>query len=79
MPSIYSSARIPRVSKLLISGLFQKVRVLAQDGESVLVIVKPETVIRWHSILSRVGVSGKPGAVHRRHSRVLAQDWKIRT
>ena len=32
VPSIYSSARIPRVSKLLISGLFQKVRVLAQDG-----------------------------------------------
>ena len=26
------SARIPRASKLLICGLFQKVRVLAQDG-----------------------------------------------
>ena len=26
------SARIPRTSKLLICGLFQKVRVLAQDG-----------------------------------------------
>ena len=33
-------------TKLLIYGLFQKGRVLAQDGESVLVIVKPETVIR---------------------------------
>ena len=29
------SARIPRASKLLICGLFQKVRVLAQDGERV--------------------------------------------
>ena len=28
------SARIPRASKLLICGLFQKVRVLAQDGVS---------------------------------------------
>ena len=27
------SARIPRASKLLICGLFQKVRVLAQDGK----------------------------------------------
>ena len=27
------SARIPRASKLLICGLFQKGRVLAQDGE----------------------------------------------
>ena len=27
-----ASARIPRASKLLICGLFQKVRVLAQDG-----------------------------------------------
>ena len=35
-------------TKLLIYGLFQKGRVLAQDGESVLVIVKPETVVRWH-------------------------------
>ena len=28
------SARIPRASKLLICGLFQKVRVLAQDGDN---------------------------------------------
>ncbi len=30
------SARIPRASKLLICGLFQKGRVLAQDGEAAL-------------------------------------------
>ena len=33
------SARIPRASKLLICGLFQKVRVLAQDGVGILEVV----------------------------------------
>ena len=32
MPSIYSSART-ELAKLLIYGLFRKIRVLAQDGE----------------------------------------------
>ena len=31
--NILASARIPRASKLLICGLFQKGRVLAQDGD----------------------------------------------
>ena len=33
MPSIYSSART-ELAKLLIDGLFQKSRVLAQDGDT---------------------------------------------
>ena len=43
------SARIPRASKLLICGLFQKVRVLAQDG----------IVIEAVSLTARVTIEGQ--------------------
>ncbi len=42
------SARIPRASKLLICGLFQKGRVLAQDGILNTHVPKPSDTVRLH-------------------------------
>ena len=64
------SARIPRASKLLICGLFQKGRVLAQDGNA-----GPEPSALIHKFFRPDAFSKSPGMIGTWHSLTRNRDF----